>query len=361
VLYGGTGSVEVSVYVLKGEKGPPGTGFSCNDTRCVSPGDQRLSVEGDLMLDGDIAAVDADFSEAVDVSGHAAINSATAENPPDVRERRCPLGYTQDETETAYVLCKKALDEGRHDEMVKVGDFWIDKYEMSVWQFPDCTGFQAGGNAGELFYPNVDHAGNWGLTNPLFACSVAGVVPSASMTTLQAEQFCALSDKSLCTNAEWQAAVSGTYDPGNTPQREYQCLINASTDAHRMTGNAVSPIDINDSCISAWGAEDMVGNFGEWVSDWMVTGRRAQESDGEEIEPWSLHSGGHPVDDHTWNVNGQSVQPTSAFQSIKGLVASPTRGGTNQAGTHAGIVFIDATFSPECYLGTTSTRCCRSD
>ena len=36
---------------------------------------------------------------------------------------------------------------GGTDRMVKVGDFWIDKYEMSAWQNADCTGTQYGASA----------------------------------------------------------------------------------------------------------------------------------------------------------------------------------------------------------------------
>ena len=39
----------------------------------------------------------------------------------------CPPGYEREVAVTKYVLCKRT-----GDEMVKVGDYWIDRHEMSI-------------------------------------------------------------------------------------------------------------------------------------------------------------------------------------------------------------------------------------
>jgi len=118
-------------------------------------------------------------------------------------------------------------------DSVKVGPVCVDKHEGSVWQIPPSNTslvklVQAGkatladltaGGAAELGcipgsqtpYPASFPAnGNW--TAPVYAASVAGVLPSTCISWFQAEQACALSNKRLVTNQEWQRAASGTPD-----------------------------------------------------------------------------------------------------------------------------------------------------
>ena len=120
----------------------------------------------------------------------------------------CPEGYTRNTGATGIVLCEKGLD-----QMVKVGNFWIDRYEISLWENVNCTGTQYGASGDD--YPGTfPDNGNW--TSELYACSIAGVTPSRYVTWFQAQQSCEAAGKDLCTNAEWQAAAAGTSDPGGT-------------------------------------------------------------------------------------------------------------------------------------------------
>src|SRR6185436_17849437 len=92
-------------------------------------------------------------------------------------------------------------------------------------------------------------------SEPVYAVSLPGVIPSACVTWFQAAQACALSGKRLLTNEEWQRAASGTPDPGLTGT---VCAIftpPAPTGAHQQ-------------CVSTWGVYDMAGNVYEWISDW---------------------------------------------------------------------------------------------
>jgi formylglycine-generating enzyme required for sulfatase activity len=129
------------------------------------------------------------------------------------------------------------------DVMVKVGSVCIDRYEASIWDAP------TGGNqiTGAIpCNPNGQDCTN------IYARSVAGVAPAANITWFQAQQALANSGKRLPTNAEWQMAVAGTPD---------------STGCNISTG-AVANTGANPACVSMWGANDMVGNLGEWVADW---------------------------------------------------------------------------------------------
>ena len=97
----------------------------------------------------------------------------------------CPLGYQRDQAQSDLVACTR----GR-DEMVKVGDFWLDRYEASAWARADCSGVQFG--VSEPDYPS-GFPSNGNASQRVYACSVADVTPSASLTWFQAVQACAAS------------------------------------------------------------------------------------------------------------------------------------------------------------------------
>jgi formylglycine-generating enzyme required for sulfatase activity len=142
------------------------------------------------------------------------------------------------------------------DVMVRVGSVCIDRYEASLWDA------RVGGNqiTGEIpCSPNGQDC-----TGKIFARSVRGVVPRSEITWFQAQQALANSGKRLPTNAEWQMAVAGTPDgpPCNVPR------------VGPGPGGLVTPLGAVDAgasvgCISAHGVNDMVGNYWEWVADWV--------------------------------------------------------------------------------------------
>jgi hypothetical protein len=108
------------------------------------------------------------------------------------------------------------------------------------------------------YAPCADSGQNCG--NDIYALSLPGVIPSTLMTWFQAQAACKNARKRLPTNAEWQAAVAGTPDPGSD---------NGTTDCN--TGN-VGPVlnGARSGCVSEDGAFDMVGNRTEWVADWVA-------------------------------------------------------------------------------------------
>jgi formylglycine-generating enzyme required for sulfatase activity len=87
---------------------------------------------------------------------------------------------------------------------------------------------------------------------------VAGVSPSGNLTWFQAQIACANARKRLPSSAEWQAAVTGTPDPG---------ADNGTTDCNSTGG--VSLTGARSACVSSAGAFDMVGNLYELVADWV--------------------------------------------------------------------------------------------
>ncbi len=162
-------------------------------------------------------------------------------------------------------------------DMVTSGSTCIDTYEASVWRIPDPLGVNAGlvkriksgkvaaaagatqlGVAGNDYAPCTANGQN--CSNDIYAVSLAGQTPSAYITWFQAQQACKNSQKRLPSNAEWQAAVAGTPDPGPD---------NGSTDCNTASTFAVVASGSRSSCKSSDGAFDMVGNLLEWVSDWV--------------------------------------------------------------------------------------------
>jgi hypothetical protein len=167
-------------------------------------------------------------------------------------------------------------------DAVLAGPVCVDKYEASVWRIPDPLGDNKGlvkkvrkgkavqadltaagatqlGTASDNYAPCTGNGQN--CANDIFAVSLPGVTPSAYITWFQAQEACLNSGKRLPSNAEWQAAVTGTPDPGPD---------NGLTDCN--TDSSVFPVTTGSRslCVSTLGAYDMVGNASEWVAEWVT-------------------------------------------------------------------------------------------
>lgn len=219
----------------------------------------------------------------------AALEAAVAE----LRDAAwCPRLVTADGAYRAYAkdLSTQGVVGCRFgdDEMVKVGSFWIDRYEASL----------ANGALGTSAGQNTTAA----------AASVREAQPQGGVTWFQAAAMCANAGKRLCTNAEWQTAVAGTFDPGAFPgsgAAPQPGACNTSSSGVRFTGRAGTVPAAQAACISRYGAEDMIGNVTEWVADWGQSGRVEVDEGfgpGAARSPWPAAYGG----DATYNVNGDA-------------------------------------------------------
>ena len=99
-------------------------------------------------------------------------------------------------------------------------------------------------------------------TTPLYAASVAGVLPTTCISVYQAAVACQIAGKRLLTNAEWNAAAKGTPETSTD---------NGTTDCN--TGSPGKPTrgpsrtGARTSCRSEAGVFDAVGNAWEWTTE----------------------------------------------------------------------------------------------
>jgi hypothetical protein len=236
-------------------------------------------------------------------------------------------------------------------DAILAGTVCMDKYEASVWRVPDPIGANAGlvnrikegtvtaadlaaGGATPLgltlddYAPCNDDGQNCG--NDIYAVSLAGVIPSASITWFQAQEACANSGKRLPTSAEWQVAANGTPDTGGTDNGTTDCNTDFLVPGVTATG-------FRSGCVSARGAYDMVGNLEEWVADWV---------------PLSTNCS-------TWGAISDDLMCLSGASSSANGPGALRRGGDFNDVTEAGPFKVDGRFAPSETRAFLGFRCAR--
>lgn len=165
-------------------------------------------------------------------------------------------------------LSEAAGEGGCPAGMVKVDSFCIDKYEAAI----------AGASP---FHPPPAGAK---------AVSLAGGVPQAYISQIQASAACVAAGKRLCTDTEWLRACQGpakaTYPYGNTrmpgvcndgrathPAVELYGTSDSWIFSHldspclNQEANGLAEAGAHAGCVTAEGVFDMMGNVHEWTAD----------------------------------------------------------------------------------------------
>ena len=261
----------------------------------------------------------------------------------------CPPGYVATLLPEGVVECE---DLSNGDTVVKVADFWIDKYEGTLWDDPDCTSTSGGpyGSFVDDYIPEFPDTGNWEL--PLYACSVPGELPGRWVTWFQAQQSCAVVGKTLCSNAQWQIAAAGTPD-------DTTCNIDHG---------AVENTGANAGCESLWGVADAVGNVAEWTALWGVhpgwngAGSNMTSEYGSDYYAAGGPSWSTGMDPYGSAGSWRTYSPAFADDGLptgSGYgPAAAARGGSYQASTGAGVFNMYLKRGPSNAADIIGVRCC---
>src|SRR5206468_3391744 len=140
-------------------------------------------------------------------------------------------------------------------------------YEASVWRVPNPLGANrslvkriqqgtataallAAGGATQLGIGNRDDYApcadsGQSCADDVYAVSMPAVPPSANLTWFQAQAACENARKRLPSNAEWQAAVAGTPDPGDD---------DGTTECNTASAFKAVATGSRPACVSARGA-----------------------------------------------------------------------------------------------------------
>ena len=284
--------------------------------------------------------------------------TAAEQTIADLEDPDCPLGYDRDETgdNANYIVCKRGAD-----EIVKVGDFWIDRYEVVLVDEAeynagtcDGSGTVYGRSDGDAHAAGFVRNGS-DITTQLYACSLPNENPSRWVTWFQAQEACGAAGKELCTNAQWQLAAFGTADPSATDPGDDSEVCNiwsnskpagavwGTTNQTVLTGSAAQ-------CISRYGAYDMIGNLWEWTANWY--GQGADSDDGSQADDGEFHGDGY------WNVDNAQYNGTYN-PSNPVFPASALRGGNWFGGSQAGVFALTLGYGPARWYSSLGARCCR--
>ena len=169
--------------------------------------------------------------------------------------------------------------------------------------------------------------------------------PSAYITWFQANEVCRAAGKRLPTSSEWLAAAQGTTDPGvNNGTLAANSNCNTMAAGPRNTGLG------RPGCVSAWGAQDMIGNLSEWTAEWFA-GAGAQTTrvnEGRQAWPDGYNS------DSTDNIFG--VVNNGGSEALA-LPAAALRGGAWVNGVRAGVFAFNLNVAPTYSYSAAGFRC----
>ena len=161
---------------------------------------------------------------------------------------KCPKGMVRVPGGETKVVYSGERWDGFHEELVRVRQFCIDRYEASQ---PDAS---------------VKSSGSWQVGQPVPpAYSQPGVIPWHSITWEKAREACVTAGKRLPTLAEWQTAFSGFGGakwPWGDKFQSNTCRMDLPEIKHYSTGGCCFSVCKDSTC---WETCDMPGSLSEWL------------------------------------------------------------------------------------------------
>jgi formylglycine-generating enzyme required for sulfatase activity len=135
---------------------------------------------------------------------------------------------------------------------------WIDSYEATLFERADCTGTRYG--EAEDDYP-AGFPAEGEATVELYACALAGLVPSGHLSWYRAERACRAQGKRLCRQQEFAYACLGGLE-GQFPYG-WNFVPGACNDGLSPPVGPV-PAGSRAVCTAGNGTYDLSGNMSEW-------------------------------------------------------------------------------------------------
>lgn len=236
------------------------------------------------------------------------------------------------------------------DIMIKVGDFWVDKYESSLVKIENKNHFTY---IDDPKYGGVDST-NKCKTGTAFDMSTNYIAvsqrrrASSGLTYFVAEQAAVNNGKHIIRNEQWQAAASGT----------------SRSNATGMQSNGEDWKKIKDIDISRYGVVGCAGSLWEWTSSWgqfgeHYVGMPTNWHDWPGPDSYSEWDGKFDTygDDIIINMAGRAFTRQDSARYTSGLPAAVVRGGSWGDHNRAGIFAIIADGAPSYYGFEVGFRC----